>query len=166
MFDSAKVVCLSLSKEKATFAAGCFWGIEAAFKQVKGVVKTTVGYTGGSFKNPAYEDVCSGKTGHAEAVKIEFDPRKTSYQKLLEVFWRIHDPTQINRQGPDIGSQYRSVIFYHDSNQKKLSEASMTKEQRIHTKLIATKIVKASKFWPAEEYHQDYYGKHGGTCKI
>ncbi|HIG97010.1 MAG TPA: peptide-methionine (S)-S-oxide reductase MsrA [Candidatus Aenigmarchaeota archaeon] len=152
--------------EKATFAAGCFWGIEAAFKQVKGVVKTTVGYTGGSFENPTYEDVCNGKTGHAEAVEVEFDPKKTSYQKLLEVFWRIHDPTQINRQGPDVGSQYRSVIFYHDSNQKKLSETSMKKGQKIHAKPITTKIVKVPKFWLAEDYHQDYHEKHGGTCKI
>ena len=145
--------------EKATFAAGCFWGIEAAFKQVKGVI-TTVGYTGGSLEKPTYGDVCSGKTGHAEAVLVEFDPKKVTYDQLLKAFWNMHDPTQLNRQGPDVGSQYRSVIFYHDQKQKELAEASLAKEQKIHAKPIATKIVKASKFWPAEEYHQDYYGKH------
>ena len=150
--------------EKAIFAAGCFWGIEAAFRKVG--VSTQVGYTGGSFEKPTYDDVCSGKTGHAEAVLVEFDPKKVSYEKLLELFWKIHDPTQVNRQGPDVGSQYRSVIFYFSASQKKLAEASMKKEQKKHEKKIATRIVKASEFWRAEEYHQDYHGKHGGTCRI
>ena len=149
-----------MKTEKATFAAGCFWGIESAFKQVKGVVKTTVGYTGGNFDKPTYEDVCSNKTEHAEAVEVVFDPKKVTYDQLLRVFWQIHDPTQFNRQGPDVGSQYRSVIFYYNSKQKKLAETSLQKEQKKHTKSIATKTAKVSKFWPAEEYHQDYYGKH------
>lgn len=146
--------------KKATFAAGCFWGIEAAFRKAKGVVKTTVGYTGGDFDNPTYEDVCSNRTGHAEAVEVIFEPKKISYEKLLSIFWKIHDPTQVNRQGPDIGSQYRSVIFYHNQEQKQAAASSLVKEQKKHGKPIATVIVKASKFWPAEEYHQDYCGKH------
>lgn len=153
-------------KEKATFAAGCFWGIEAAFREVKGVVNATSGYTGGSFEKPSYEDVCSSKTGHAEAVMVEFDPSKVSYKQLLELFWKIHDPTQVNRQGPDVGSQYRSVIFYQNANQKKSAEVSLKKEQKRHAKPIATKLVKASKFWPAEEYHQRYHEKHGMTCRF
>ncbi len=153
--------------EKATFAAGCFWGIESAFKQVKGVTSTIVGYTGGSLEKPTYENVCNDKTGHAEAVLVEFDPKKVTYEKLLQVFWKIHDPTQFNRQGPDVGSQYRSVIFYHNTKQKNLAEASLKKEQKSHAKPIATKTVRVSKFWPAEEYHQDYYGKHKLTgCAI
>lgn len=152
--------------EKAIFAAGCFWGIEAAFKQLKGVVSTRVGYTGGSFENPSYEDVCSDKTGHAEAVEVSFDPKQVSYEELLKLFWRVHDPTQVNRQGPDVGSQYRSAIFYTSAQQKKTAEASKDREQKKHARPIATKIVKASKFWPAEEYHQDYYRKHGKVCGI
>jgi len=155
-----------MKTEKAIFAAGCFWGIEAAFRQVKGVISTQVGYTGGSFSKPAYEDVCSGKTGHAEAVLVEIDPSKVSYTDLLKLFWKVHDPTQLNRQGPDVGSQYRSVIFYCNVSQKKLAEESMKKEQKKHAREIATKVVKASKFWPAENYHQDYYGKHGKVCGI
>ncbi len=154
-------------KEKATFAAGCFWGVEAAFRNLKGV-STQVGYTGGSLDNPTYEDVCSDKTGHAEAVEVTFDPQKNSYQKLLEIFWRIHDPTQFNRQGPDVGSQYRSVIFYHNAKQKKLALSSLAREQKKHAKPIATKIIPASKFWRAEEYHQNYYEKHkikGFVCR-
>ncbi len=149
-----------MKTEKATFAAGCFWHVEAALKQVKGVTGTTVGYTGGDYDNPAYEDVCGDRTGHAEAVEVVFAPQKISYQKLLEIFWRVHDPTQFNRQGPDIGSQYRSVIFYHNQKQKDLAESSLKNEQKKHAKPVATHIVKASKFWPAEEYHQDYYEKH------
>lgn len=152
--------------EKAIFAAGCFWGIEAAFKQAKGVLSTCVGYTGGSMEKPTYENVCSDKSGHAEAVEVTFDPKKVAYEKLLDIFWRIHNPTQLNRQGPDVGSQYRSVIFYSDAKQKAAAEASMKREQNNHAKPIATKLVKAGKFWPAEDYHQDYYGKHGKVCKI
>ena len=149
-----------MKTEKATFAAGCFWGIEAAFKKTIGVISTTVGYTGGSTDKPTYENVCNDNTGHAEAVEVKFDPKKIAYEKLLKIFWKIHDPTQFNRQGPDVGSQYRSSIFYRTAEQKKLAEESLKKEQKTHAKLISTKIIKASKFWPAEEYHQDYYGKH------
>lgn len=152
--------------EKATFAAGCFWGVEVAFRKVIGVVKTSAGYTGGSLDKPTYGDVCSNKTGHAEAVCVEFDPQKISFQKLLEIFWKIHDPTQLNRQGPDVGSQYRSVIFFHNAAQKKAAEASLKKEQKKHAAPIATRTVRASKFWPAEDYHQQYYEKHTGkTCR-
>lgn len=148
-----------MKTQKATFAAGCFWGIEAAFRKAKGVIKTTVGYTGGSLANPTYEDVCSNKTRHAEAVLLEFDPKKISYQKLLEIFWNVHDPTQVNRQGPDVGSQYRSVIFYHNQGQKEAAISSLAKEQKKHAHPIATKIAKAEKFWKAEEYHQQYLEK-------
>lgn len=145
--------------EKATFAAGCFWGVEAAFRRIKGVVDTQVGYTGGTKEKPTYEDVCSGKTGHLEAVEITFDSKKISYEKLIVLFWKIHDPTQVNRQGPDVGSQYRSVIFYHNAKQKKVSEVSKEKEQKKHAQPIATQLVEASKFWRAEEYHQRYLEK-------
>lgn len=148
---------------KATFAAGCFWHVEAAFRKMKGV-RTKVGYTGGSTKKPSYEGVCSGKTGHAEAVLVEFDPKKISYEELLEMFWSSHDCTQLNRQGPDVGSQYRSVIYYHNAVQKKAAQASLEKEQKKRVRPIVTKIVKAAKFWPAEEYHQDYFRKHGNVC--
>lgn len=148
---------------KATFAAGCFWGVEAAFRQVKGVTSTRVGYTGGSFKNPSYKDVCSGKTGHAESVEIEYDPSQVSYEQLLDVFWKIHDPTTLNRQGPDVGIQYRSAIFYHSDEQK---SAAITSKERlsqnsIHKRPIVTEIRPASEFYPAEEYHQQYLEKRG-----
>lgn len=152
--------------EVATFAAGCFWGVEAAFKQAKGIVKTEVGYTGGKAKNPTYKDVCTDETGHAEAVRIEFDPKKVSYKELLDLFWRIHDPTQMNRQGPDVGTQYRSAIFYQNEKQKKIAIKSRQEEQRKLKKPVVTQIVPASEFYMAEEYHQDYYKKHGMTCKI
>lgn len=152
--------------EKATFAAGCFWGIQAAFDKFKGVIKTTVGYTGGHFNNPSYEDVCSDTTGHAEAIEIEYDPKIISYEKLLEIFWKIHNPTQVNRQGPDIGEQYRSAIFYYNEKQKKLAEKSKEKESKKYNKPIATEITKASKFYPAENYHQKYYLRHPVVCHI
>jgi peptide-methionine (S)-S-oxide reductase len=150
--------------EKATFAAGCFWGVEAAFRQVDGVVDTEVGYTGGKKEHPTYEQVSSGTTGHAEAIQVTFDPARVSYEKLLSVFWSMHDPTQVNRQGPDIGTNYRSAIFYHTPAQKAAAEAS--KEQLIRSgkfgnRQIATEIVPASTFWRAEEYHQRYFEKHG-----
>lgn len=152
--------------EKATFAAGCFWGVEAAFRKVKGVVSTRVGYTGGSFEKPTYENVCSHKTGHAEAVEVTFDPKHVSYEKLLALFWRIHDPTQVNRQGPDVGSQYRSVIFHHNTRQRAAALASLEKKQKKHAKPISTQIIPAAKFWRAEEYHQKYYEKHKlATCR-
>jgi len=151
--------------EKATFGAGCFWHVEAAFQKVKGVTSTTVGYTGGKLRSPTYEDVCTDKTEHAEVVQITYDPSKVSYEKLLEIFWNIHDPTQLNRQGPDTGTQYRSVIFYHNEQQKKIAEES--KKKLKYKKPIVTEITKAKEFYPAEEYHQKYLEKHGlKTCKI
>jgi peptide-methionine (S)-S-oxide reductase len=155
--------------EKATFAAGCFWGVEAAFRQVKGVVATTVGYTGGSFKEPTYKDVCSGRTGHAEAVEVEYDSSQVSYEELLAVLWEIHDPTTLNRQGPDVGTQYRSAIFYHTPEQKAAAIASKEKFQdsgRFKGPIV-TEIVPASQFYRAEEYHQQYFEKRGlSSCKI
>lgn len=151
--------------EKATFAAGCFWGVEAAFRQVKGVVSTTVGYTGGSFKDPTYEDVCSGKTGHAEAVEVEYDPSHISYEELLTVFWEIHDPTTLNRQGPDIGAQYRSAIFCQTPEQQSAAIASKEKLQHSgrYKNPIVTAITPASQFYRAEEYHQQYFEKRGSA---
>lgn len=152
--------------EKAAFAAGCFWGIQAAFKQVSGVVRTAVGYTGGTTDKPTYEDVCSDTSGHAEAVLVEFNPKKISYGELLEIFWKIHDPTQMNRQGPDVGTQYRSAIFYHNEKQKIMAEKSMKEHQDKIKKKIVTQIVPVSGFYPAEDYHQNYYDKHGMVCKV
>ncbi|MBI4162069.1 MAG: peptide-methionine (S)-S-oxide reductase MsrA [Candidatus Aenigmarchaeota archaeon] len=149
---------------KATFAAGCFWGVQAAFDEVKGVVSTTVGYTGGHAKNPTYKDVCTGATNHAEAIEIIFDPKKVSFEKLLELFWKIHDPTQVNRQGPDVGSQYRSAVFYHDEEQKKIAEKSKQTLENTIMKKVATEITKASAFYPAEAYHQKYYLTHPNVC--
>ena len=157
----------SINREKgyleATFAAGCFWGVEAAFRKAEGVIKTTVGYTGGSTENPSYEQVSSGKTGHAESVNIVFDPAKVSYTKLLEIFWNTHDPTTSDRQGPDVGSQYRSVIFYHNAEQKKtaIESRDMLNKSNKYGGLIVTEIVQASAFYPAEDYHQQYFDKAG-----
>lgn len=151
--------------ETATFAAGCFWHVEEAFRTVKGVVKTEVGYAGGKMKNPTYEDVCTDETGHAEVVHVEFDPAVVSYQELLKVFWSVHDPTQKNRQGPDVGTQYRSAIFYHTPEQKTIAEQSLKEEQHKHDKPIATEIVPAGQFYRAEDYHQKYLMKRGEkTC--
>jgi peptide-methionine (S)-S-oxide reductase len=155
--------------ETATFAAGCFWGVEATFRKVKGVTATEVGYCGGHFKNPTYKDVCSGKTGHAEAVQLEFDPAVVSYEQLLDVFWKSHDPTQRNRQGPDVGTQYRSAIFFHSPEQKVAAEASKRRLQESgkHKRPIATEIVPASTFYRAEEYHQQYLEKRGAaSCNL
>jgi peptide methionine sulfoxide reductase msrA/msrB len=154
--------------EKATFAAGCFWGVEESFRVLTGVVSTKVGYTGGTFENPSYEDVCSGKTGHAEAIEIIFDPDMISYEELLKMFWEIHDPTTLNRQGPDVGSQYRSAIFYHDAKQEAAARASKERleESGVLKKKIVTEIVPATEFYYAEEYHQQYLKKRGSsTCK-
>lgn len=148
--------------EKATFGAGCFWGIEAAFNRVKGVLATTVGYMGGHTTDPTYEEVCSDKTGHAEVVEVLFDPTVTSYRELLEVFWQIHDPTTLNRQGPDIGSQYRSVIFYHSPTQQEEALASRQAQQTspfLRHRPIVTAIEPAGIFYRAEEYHQQYLAK-------
>jgi peptide-methionine (S)-S-oxide reductase len=149
--------------KKATFAAGCFWGVEEAFRKVEGVVETKVGYTGGSRPDPTYADVCSGTTGHVEAVLVEYDPTRVSYEELLEVFWSCHDPTTPNRQGPDVGEQYRSAIFAHDAQQEVLAKASKEKLARSgrHPNPIVTQIKPASTFWRAEEYHQRYFEKQG-----
>ena len=147
----------------ATFAAGCFWGIEEAFSKVKGVLNVMVGYTGGTMKNPTYEDVCTDKTGHAEAVDIEFDPKTVSYEELLNKFWEIHDPTSYHKQGPDVGSQYRSAIFYHNEKQKQdalKSKQKIQKSEKYKNKKIVTEIVNAKEFYKAEEYHQKYFQKH------
>jgi len=153
----------------ATFAAGCFWGVEAYFKLVKGVTDTTVGYAGGTKKNPAYGDVCSGETGHAESLRLTFDPKIVSYRKLLEHFWKMHDPTSLNKQGNDAGSQYRSIIFYHDEGQKRAAEKSKheLEQSRAYKKKIVTEIIPAGEFYPAEKYHQDYLDKNpGGYCHV
>lgn len=155
--------------QKATFAAGCFWGVEAAFRQVKGVLSTSVGYMGGTFKNPTYEDVCTDQTGHAEAVQVEYDPSQVSYDELLELFWKIHDPTTLNRQGPDVGTQYRSAVFFHNPEQEAAAKVSKEKLQRsgAYQRPIVTEITPASEFYRAEEYHQHYLEKRGlAHCTI
>jgi peptide-methionine (S)-S-oxide reductase len=147
----------------ATFAAGCFWGVEDAFRQVKGVTSTTVGYTAGHTKNPTYKEVCTNTTGHAEAVEVEFDPKQVSYQQLLDLFWEIHDPTQLNRQGPDVGKQYRSAIYYHDGEQEAAacaSKAAQEKSGKYHNPIV-TEITAAPEFYRAEDYHQQYFEKRG-----
>jgi peptide-methionine (S)-S-oxide reductase len=155
--------------EKATFAAGCFWGVEAAFRQVPGVIDAAVGYTGGRLENPTYEDVCTDRTGHAEAVDVEFDPARVSYDKLLDVFWENHDPTTLNRQGPDVGTQYRSAIFFHSPEQEKAARESKSRQEASgrFRRPIVTEIAPAQKFWRAEDYHQRYLEKRGlAHCKI
>ena len=149
--------------EKATFAAGCFWGVESAFRQVLGVVATAVGYSGGTLKSPSYEAVCTDRTGHAEAIRLVFDPGVVSYEELLEVFWHIHDPTTKNRQGPDMGTQYRSIIFYHNETQKKVALASKEKlDKSGKFKVpIVTEIIPAEAFYFAEAHHQQYFEKKG-----
>jgi peptide-methionine (S)-S-oxide reductase len=149
--------------QSATFAAGCFWGVEAAFREIEGVVATRVGYTGGSAPDPSYKQVCSGKTGHAEAVQVWFDPDVVSYDELLDTFWSVHNPTTRNRQGWDFGSQYRSAIFFHDPDQERLAIASRDQRQNSVKRPIVTEIVPASTFYDAEEYHQRYHEKHGGA---
>jgi peptide-methionine (S)-S-oxide reductase len=152
---------------KATFAAGCFWQVEADFRQVEGVTRTIAGYTGGTLDRPTYEDVCTDRTGHAEAVEVEFDPQKVSYEQLLEVFWAGHDPTQLNRQGPDIGTQYRSAIFVHDEEQERAARASKERAQERFDRRVVTEIVPAATFWPAEDYHQRYLEKRGlASCTL
>jgi len=151
--------------ETAIFAAGCFWGVEEAFAKTKGVLKTEAGYIGGKTKNPTYEDVKTGRTGHAEAVRVEYDPSQISYEELLNLFWNMHNPTTPNRQGPDVGTQYRSVVFYTNPEQKKEAEKLKTeldKSNRYKDRIV-TEIAPAGEFWPAEEYHQKYFEKHGGS---
>ena len=150
----------------ATFAAGCFWGVEEAFRERKGVKSTVVGYTGGWFNNPTYRDVCTGKTGHAEAIQVQFDPNEVSYEDLLGVFWSIHNPTTKNRQGPDVGSQYRSMIAYHTPEQElaaKRSKEDLESSGKLNGRRIVTEIVTASPFYKAEQYHQKYYQRRGGS---
>ena len=150
---------------KATIGAGCFWGVEAAFRQLEGITKTEVGYEGGKLENPTYEDVCSHTTGHAEVVEVTYDPERVSYEQLLDVFWAKHDPTQLNRQGWDIGDQYRSVIFVHDEEQRAAAEASKEREHANWRRPIVTVVEPAQTFWPAEDYHQQYLEKRGrATC--
>ncbi|HZQ17361.1 MAG TPA: peptide-methionine (S)-S-oxide reductase MsrA [Terriglobales bacterium] len=154
---------------KATFAAGCFWGVEATFRQIPGVISTRVGYIGGDFKNPTYKDVCTDRTGHAEAVEVEYDPAKVSYGDLLKVFWENHDPTQLNRQGPDLGTQYRSAIFYHSPEQELAARKSKEELQQSKrfSRPIVTQIVPATPFYEAEDYHQQYLEKRGLTsCHV
>ena len=153
--------------EIATFAAGCFWGVESTFRALDGVVETAVGYTGGHTSDPTYKDVCGGRTGHAEAVQVEFDPRKISYEDLLRVFWNSHDPTSLNRQGLDVGSQYRSAIFTHNQQQFSLATASKAaiRKPGVLSHRIVTEIIEAPTFYRAEEYHQRYHEKNGGGCR-
>ena len=152
-------------EKKATFGAGCFWGVEAAFRQIEGVKRTRVGYSGGTLENPTYEDVCSHTTGHAEVVEVTYDPEQVSYDELLDVFWHKHDPTQLNRQGWDIGDNYRSAIFFHDNEQHEAALQSKAREQVSWPKPIVTQVEPAQTFWEAEDYHQQYLEKRGrSTC--
>ncbi len=158
-----------MSKEVATFAAGCFWGVEELFTKIPGVISTRVGYSGGVIENPTYEDVCTSATGHAEAVEVVFDNAKVSYADLLDIFWNNHNPTTPNQQGPDFGTQYRSVIFYHSPEQKELAEKSKEELEKSgkFKKSIVTEIVPAAPFYAAEEYHQKYFAKRGGgACHV
>lgn len=150
---------------KATFAAGCFWGVEEAFRHIKGVTSTTVGYTGGTKENPSYKDVCTGTTGHAEAVEVEFDPAQVSYRELVAAFFQNHNPTTLNRQGPDIGAQYRSAIFYHDAEQEAEAREAIAalEKARIFNRPIVTEVKPAAPFYRAEEYHQQYLAKRGAA---
>lgn len=147
--------------EKAVFAAGCFWGVESIYQQIDGVIDTTVGYVGGKTEDPTYKEVCYKDTGHAEAVEIVYDPSKVSYETLLDIFWRAHDPTTLNRQGPDVGSQYRSAIFYYSPEQKVAAEKVKAEAQKKWKKTIVTEISPVATFYPAEDYHQDYFSKKG-----
>ncbi len=153
-----------MATEKAIFAAGCFWGVEHRFRSKKGVLNAISGYSGGHKKNPTYEQVCEGDTGHAEAVEVTFDPAEVSYEQLLELFWGMHDPTVLNRQGPDVGSQYRSAIFTHTAEQQAKALASREAHAKNYPKPIVTEILPVKTFYPAEEAHQRYFEKHGRSC--
>ncbi|MBA2361000.1 MAG: peptide-methionine (S)-S-oxide reductase MsrA [Actinobacteria bacterium] len=158
---------MSAPLEKATFAAGCFWGVEVEFRNTPGVKDAQVGYVGGQTENPTYKEVCGGRTGHAEAVEVTFDPSEVSYGELVDSFWGLHDPTQVNRQGWDVGSQYRSAIFFHSPEQEQAARKSQERAQERFRKPIATEIVPADTFWRAEEYHQQYLVKNGrASCAI
>ena len=150
----------SAESKRATFGGGCFWCTEAVFEEMKGVHGVVSGYAGGTTEDPSYDEVCSGRTGHAEVVQVEYDPAQVSYEKLLDIFWKAHDPTTLNRQGADTGTQYRSVIFYHDDEQKKVAETSKAKAATQFSDPIVTEIKPLPKFWPAESYHQDYFRKN------
>jgi peptide-methionine (S)-S-oxide reductase len=156
--------------KKAIFGAGCFWGVESAFRKVKGVVSTTAGYAGGTIDHPTYQDVCTGRTGHAEVVEVEYDPKVVSYEQLLAIFWQIHDPTTLNRQGPDVGSQYRSIILYLDQDQEQKAKRSkeLLEDSKKFKKAVVTEIQPATSFYKAEDYHQQYFEKRGmeGGCHI
>ena len=154
--------------EKATFGAGCFWGVESLFREVPGVVDAVSGYAGGNVDNPTYKQVCSDRTGHAEVVEVAFDPAKVSYAKLVDLFFKIHDPTQLNRQGPDVGTQYRSVIFTHSPEQERVAKerTQAAQDSGEYKRPIVTTVEPARPFWRAEDYHQRYFEKHGGSCHI
>jgi peptide-methionine (S)-S-oxide reductase len=161
------VTLMGKELKQATLGGGCFWCLEAVYENVKGIEKVVSGYAGGHVDHPTYEAVCSGTTGHAEVVQITYDPTIISYEELLDIFWKIHDPTTLNRQGADTGTQYRSVIFYHDEEQKRIAEESKRKAQKAFSSPIVTEIVPLTKFWPAEAYHQDYFKNHPeqGYCR-
>ena len=167
--DMPEPVDPSANTEIATFGAGCFWGVEAAFRQIKGVTATAVGYSGGTMENPTYRDVCTDRTGHAEVVRVIYDPSKVTYEQLLDVFWNCHDPTTLNRQGPDVGAQYRSAVFFHSPEQEAAAKASKQRVQASDAfkgRTIATEITPAPAFWRAEECHQRYLEKQGkGACR-
>ncbi len=165
----ANITQLVGTRQKAAFGAGCFWGVETAFRQVKGVTDAAVGYLGGTMPNPTYRDVCTGRTGHAEVVEVEYDPTQVAYEELLNVFWDNHDPTQLNRQGPDTGTQYRSAIFYHTEEQRWEAEESKRQREQSgrHKRPVVTEITPASMFYRAEEYHQQYLAKRGlASCHV
>jgi peptide-methionine (S)-S-oxide reductase len=156
-----------MATQTATFAAGCFWQVEIEFANTDGVITTMVGYTGGTVENPSYEQVCGGTTGHAEAINIEFDPEQVSYAELLDLFFQLHDPTQLNRQGPDVGHQYRSAVFFHSPEQEREAIAAKERAQTRTKAPVVTEVVPAAAFWPAEDYHQRYLEKRGvATCRV
>jgi peptide-methionine (S)-S-oxide reductase len=154
--------------EKATFGAGCFWGVEQFFREVPGVIEAVSGYSGGTVDNPSYKQVCTDRTGHAEVVEVTFDPARISYGRLVDLFFKMHDPTQLNRQGPDVGTQYRSAIFTHSAEQERVAKEELAKAAASgrYRRPVVTSIEPAGRFWPAEDYHQRYFEKHGGSCHI
>jgi methionine-S-sulfoxide reductase len=169
MTESNGTTPVASTQAKATFGAGCFWGVEAAYRQIPGVISTSVGYLGGTMKNPTYRDVCTGRTGHAEVVQVTYDPSRVTYDDLLTVFWENHDPTTLNRQGPDVGPQYRSAIFYHDEAQKEAATASKDEREKAghFRRPIVTEISPATDYYEAEDYHQQYLEKRGlSSCHI
>ena len=154
-------------REKATFAAGCFWGVESSFRQLPGVLDVTVGYSGGTTEDPTYPQVCTGTTGHAEVAQVSFDPDQIPYERLLDAFWAMHDPTTLNRQGPDVGTQYRSAIFFHSPEQEREARVSLSAAQQRLTRPIVTEVTPFSQLWPAEDYHQRYFEKNGiAGCRL